>query len=255
MLICGICGSNCVKDNRPTINATFSSDNGGLHVPEGGHARVTHNTPFRAGKRFLYEGGLRVPLLVRWPGRISPGAVIDAPVINTNWIPTLLELIGRPAPTGLDGMSFAKLLTEGGAAPRRTFFWHFPHYNNQGGRPGGAMREGDWKLVEYFDAPDAPELYHVSNDIAESRNLAAGNVDRVRTMRAALASWRESVNAQSNTPNPNFNPESYRANYIDFDAGRFDPARAGDAEWAAIQTWRTRMNAAVRSSTNARSAR
>jgi arylsulfatase A-like enzyme len=134
----------------------FSSDNGGLHVPEGGHARVTHNTPFRAGKGFLYEGGLRVPLLVRWPGRVSPGAVIDAPVINTDWIPTLLELIGQPAPTGLDGMSFAKLLTEGGAAPRRTFFWHFPHYNNQGGRPGGAMREGDWKLVEYFDAPEAP---------------------------------------------------------------------------------------------------
>lgn len=230
----------------------FTSDNGGLHVPEGPHARVTHNTPFRAGKGFLYEGGLRVPLIVRWPGRIAPGAVVDTAVINTDWLPTLLEFAGQPAPAGLDGRSFAALLTGQSEKHSGTFFWHFPHYNNQGGRPGGAMRDGEWKLVEYYDAPDAPELYQLSNDIGEQTNLARLHPNRVRTMRSALAGWRAAVGAQSNTPNPNFDPLRYREIYTDIDISRFDPARADAAVWTAVQTWRSRMNAAVRSEGKAR---
>ena len=225
----------------------FTSDNGGLHVPEGPHARITHNSPFRAGKGHLYEGGLRIPLLVRWPGRVPAGRVVHDPVINTDWIPTLIELAGLAAAPGLDGASLAPLLTGRGPAPRRPLFWHFPHYNNQGGRPGGAMRDGDWKLVEYYDAPDAPELYQLSDDIAETRNLAAAQPDRVRTMRAALAQWRDSVRAQVNTPNPAFNPDRYRELYVDFDSSRFAPAAARDADWSAIQLWRQRMNAAAQS--------
>ncbi len=223
----------------------FTSDNGGLHVPEGPHARVTHNTPFRAGKGFLYEGGLRIPLIVRWPGRVPAGAVVDAPVINTDWIPTLLELAGASGPPVADGLSIAALLTGKGPAPRRPFFWHFPHYNNQGGRPGGAMRDGDWKLVEYYDAPDAPELYQLSGDVGERTNLAAREPDRVREMRAALSAWRTTIQAQTNTPNPNFDPIRYREIYVDTNISSFDPLRADQNQWDTVKTWRERMNAAV----------
>ncbi|MBE7540251.1 MAG: sulfatase [Opitutaceae bacterium] len=231
---------------RENTIVVFTSDNGGLHVPELNHARVTHNTPYRAGKGYLYEGGLRVPLIVRWPGHVPAGVTVDAPINNTGWIPTLLELAGQPAPKGLDGKSFAPLLTGRGQAPERTFFWHFPHYNNQGGRPGGAVREGTWKLVEYYDAPDAPELYQLSNDIGEKNNLAAQYPDRVSTMRRALADWRKAIGAQTNLPNPNFDPARYRELYVDFDPSRFDPLHASNSEWKAVQKWRSEMNAAVK---------
>src|SRR2546423_6363276 len=119
----------------------FTSDNGGLHVPEGRHPKITHNTPYRAGKGFLYEGGLRIPLIMRWPGHIAAGKVLNEPVINTDWIPTLMELAGLPSPSGLDAVSFAPLLTGRGPAPHRNLFWHFPHYTNQGSRPTAAIRE------------------------------------------------------------------------------------------------------------------
>ncbi len=225
----------------------FTSDNGGLHVPEGPHARVTHNTPYRAGKGFLYEGGLRIPLIARWPGRIPAGAVVDTPVINTDWIPTLLSLVGLPVPAGVDGIDVSPILTGRGPGAPRPFYWHFPHYNNQGGRPGGAMRDGHWKLVEFYDAPDAPELYDLATDISEKHNLAARHVDRVRTMRAALASWRDSIRAQSNTSNPDFVASRYREIYLDFDISRFAPASATDDQWSSVAKWRQLMNAAVQS--------
>lgn len=109
---------------RPIV--VFTSDNGGLHLPEWHHVRVTHNTPFLAGKGYNYEGGMRVPLIVRWPGRVPAGRVVDAPVHDTGWIPTLLEMVGAPAPEGLDGKSFASALL-GGAFPEEPIFWHFPH--------------------------------------------------------------------------------------------------------------------------------
>lgn len=223
----------------------FTSDNGGLHVPEGPHARVTHNAPFRAGKGYLYEGGLRIPAIVRWPGHVPAGVVSDTPFINTDWIPTLLSLAGLPAPTGLDALDVTPLLTGRGSGAPRPFHWHFPHYNNQGGRPGGAMRDGDWKLVEFYDDPAAPELYNLATDLSEKTNLAAQHPDRVRTMRASLAAWRTAIGAQSNTPNPNFVPARHREIYLDFDASRFAPASATPAQWSAVATWRTFMNAAV----------
>jgi arylsulfatase A-like enzyme len=230
----------------------FTSDNGGLHVPEGSHARVTHNTPYRAGKGFLYEGGLRIPLIVRWPGHVKAGTVVDTPVVNTDWIPTLLALTGLPAPAGLDAVNIAPRLTGQGTLAPRSFFWHFPHYNHQGGRPGGAMRNGNWKLVEYYDADDAPELYNLFVDLGEKNNIAAKNPDRVRTMRAALANWRTSMSAQSNTPNPDFVPERYREIYVDTDISRFAPAQATEANWTAVQDWRKLMNAAVRPAAKSR---
>jgi len=219
----------------------FTSDNGGLHVPEGGHPRITHNSPYRAGKGFVYEGGMRIPLIVRWPGHIPAGAVLDVPVINTDWIPTLLELAGRPVPSGLDGASMAAVLTGRGPAPRRSLFWHFPHYTNQGSRPSGAMRDENWMLVEFYD-DDSAELYDLAADVRETRNLAASQPERVAKMRAALAVWRNSVGAQGNRPNPDFDPAKFRELYIDVDPSRFDPPKAGPAEWQRIQAWRKGMN-------------
>jgi arylsulfatase A-like enzyme len=224
----------------------FTSDNGGLHVPEGPHPRVTHNAPYRAGKGYVYEGGLRIPLIVRWPRNVPAGKVIDAPIINTDWVPTLLELAGQPVPQGLDGTSFALLLTGRAPTSKRKFFWHFPHYTNQGSRPSGAVRDGNWMLVEYYDAPTA-ELYDIGQDIAEQQDLSARQPARVSELRTALANWRKSLNAQENRPNPDFAPDKYRELYLDVDAGRFEPAKADTNQWQAMQLWRKRMNAAQQS--------
>ena len=218
----------------------FTSDNGGLHVPEGGHRRVTHNTPFRAGKGFTYEGGQRVPLLVRWPGHIPAGRVVDAPVNNVDWIPTLLELAGECAPGDIDGVSFARGLT-GGEFPSRTIFWHFPHYTNQGGRPTGAMRDGDWLLVEFYDE-DKTELYHLAVDTGEARDLANAEPGRVAAMKSALEEWRVAHGAQRNLPNPEFDEAEFRKVYVDIDAGRFDPLAADEDAWDRMQEWREQMN-------------
>jgi arylsulfatase A-like enzyme len=222
----------------------FTSDNGGLHVPEGRHPKITHNAPYRAGKGFVYEGGLRIPLIVRWPGHVPAGVVSDAPVLNTDWIPTLLELAGQPAPAGLDGVSLAALLTGSGPAPRRPLFWHFPHYTNQGSRPSGAVREDTWMLVEFYD-DETVELYDLAADVRETRNLAPQNPERAARMRAALAAWRQQVNAQGNTPNPNYLPAKYRELYVEVDPSRFDPAQADPAQWERIWAWRKGMNAVV----------
>lgn len=215
----------------------FTSDNGGLHVPEGRHKRVTYNAPFRAGKGFMYEGGMRIPLIVRWPGHVPVGTVAEDPVINTDWVPTLLELCGLPAPAGLDGVSFAPLLTGRGHAPKRPLFWHFPHYTNQGSRPCGAMRDGDWLLVEYYDE-NRTELYEVAVDVAEKTDVARFEPSRVAKMTAALAAWRKSVGAQENRPNPYFDPAEFKKLYIDVDASRFNPITADQAEWEKMWRWR-----------------
>jgi arylsulfatase A-like enzyme len=184
---------------------------------------------------------MRVPLIVRWPGHVPAGSVLDAPVINTDWLPTLLELAERPVPAGLDGASFAGLLTGRGPAPRRNLFWHFPHYTNQGSRPSGAMRDENWMLVEFYD-DDTVELYDLAADVKETRNLAASQPERVAKMRASLAAWRKAVDAQGNRPNPDFDPAKFRELYIDVDPSRFDPPKADPAEWQRMQAWRKGMN-------------
>ena len=219
----------------------FTSDNGGLHVPEGPHPKVTYNSPFRAGKGFLYEGGLRIPLIVRWPGHVPQGKVVDAPVINTDWVPTLLELASLPIPSGLDGMSLAALLAGQGSAPKRSLFWHFPHYTNQGSRPSGAMRDGNWMLVDFYDARQT-ELYDLNSDPGEAHDLAALHPERVIKMRAELAAWRKNVRAQENRPNQDFEPEKYRQLYIDVDASQFKPDQADQVQWENMWRWRKLMD-------------
>lgn len=228
----------------------FTSDNGGLHVPEGPHARVTHNTPFRAGKGYVYEGGLRVPLIVRGPG-VASRRVIDTPFVNTDWLPTLLELAGAPARTeqaanALDGTSQARLLRTGTApSTSRTFYWHLPHYTNQGSRPAGAVRDGRWKLVEHYD-DERVELFDLEVDVGETRDLSTAEAARAASLRKRLRDWRKAVVAQENTPNPAVDLDLYKKIYVDFDSTRFDPLRADEAAWKAVAIWRERMNAAIR---------
>jgi arylsulfatase A len=222
----------------------FTSDNGGLHVPEGPHPRITHNAPYRAGKGFLYEGGLRIPLIVRWPGCVPAGRVVDTPVINTDWVPTLLDLAGISRPQNLDGVSFAPLLLTGRSTARRPLCWHFPHYTNQGSRPSGATRDDRWMLIEYYDH-NYVELFDLSRDIHQKNNVAGRHPNRVRHLRAALAAWRTQVGAQTNQPNPNYSPDQYRALYIDVDASLFEPSQAAPAQWEQMMQWRKRMNAVL----------
>jgi arylsulfatase A-like enzyme len=230
-----------LADNTLVI---FNSDNGGLHVPEGPHERITHNTPYRAGKGFLYEGGIRVPLIVRWPGKVKPGQTSDVPVITTDWLPTLLELTGHAVPNRLDGMSIAGLLTGKGAPAERPLFWHVPHYTNQGSRPGGAVRLGDWKLIEHYE-DGTVELFNLAADPSETIDLSRKEPERTKDLRDRLAGWRKAVGAQENTVNPQFDAALHRKLYVDVDPSRYDSAKADAATLEKMREWRKQMNAAL----------
>ena len=223
----------------------FTSDNGGLHVPEGPHATITHNAPFRAGKGFLYEGGLRIPLIARWPGKIPAGRVVDAPVINTDWLPTLLDCAELPRSRGIDGESFFGLLTGRNKGGKRRFYWHFPHYTNQGSQPAGAIREGDWKLIEHYEDGHL-ELFNLARDIGETTNLTGTEGKRAVRMAGMLARWRADVGAQTNSLNLHFNPAAHRALYETFQPSRVNLAKTDDAGRARALEWRRQMDAAVR---------
>ena len=137
----------------------FFSDNGGLRYEGKAEAPVTNNSPLRAGKGHLYEGGIREPLIVRYPGVVKPGSVIDTMVSSVDFFPTMCDLADLK-PGDVDGISLMPLL-RGGSAKPRPLFWHYPHYSNQGGEPGSAIREGDWKLIE-FHKDGRRELYQLA---------------------------------------------------------------------------------------------
>ena len=182
----------------------FTSDNGGLATREGPHTPATCNAPLREGKGWLHEGGLRVPLIVRWPGRVKP-AVVETPVWSGDLVPTIRALCGLTDDPPGDGMSLAGLLTERQPIAPRALYWHYPHYSNQGGRPGGAIREGDWKLVEFFE-DGRRELFDLRRDPGETTNRSAKDPEKVEELAAKLQAWRTSVGAQMPTPNPAYSP-------------------------------------------------
>jgi arylsulfatase A-like enzyme len=222
----------------------FTSDNGGLHVPELNDDPPTHNSPFRAGKGFLYEGGIRVTLIVRWPGAVAAGKVIDTPVISTDWTPTILEACGLPVPDRLDGASFAGLL-KGGELKPRPLFWHVPHYTNQGSRPAGAVRDGDRKLIEHYE-DGRVELFDLSKDPGEANDLSATERDRTAELRAKLTAWRAAVGAQENEPNPAFDAALHKALYVDTDVSKLKPAATAAKTAEPLREWRRQMDKAVR---------
>jgi len=177
----------------------FTSDNGGLSTSEG---HPTSNLPLRAGKGWLYEGGIRVPLIVRSPGH-SAGSLCETPVCSPDYYPTLLELAGLPArpEQHLDGVSFVPLLQGQETVEREALYWHYPHYGNQGGSPGAAIRKGDWKLILHYEARPV-ELYKLTDDPGEHSDRAAEQPEKVAELRADLERWLASVGARFPTPNP-----------------------------------------------------
>jgi uncharacterized sulfatase len=184
----------------------FTSDNGGLERESGGWPG-TLNAPLRNEKGSLYEGGIRVPALVRWPGVARPGAVTHQPAISTDIYPTALAAAGvkPPADQPLDGISLLPVLRDPAAdLGRPALFWHYPHYHHS--RPSGAIRAGDWKAIEFFDT-EAVEVYNLKDDIGESKDLAAERPDVARALRDRLRAWRRAVNAQMPQRNPAYDPK------------------------------------------------
>ncbi len=183
----------------------FTSDNGGLSTAEGS---PTSNAPLRAGKGWLYEGGIREPLIVRWPGTVKPGSSSDVPVITTDFYPTLLEAAGLKLmpEKHRDGVSLVPLFRGERASKAladRPLFWHYPHYSNQGGGPAGAMRLGGWKLIETYENAHV-QLFDLRHDPSEQKDLAENEFDRMEAMLQRFRDWRESVGGKRPKPNPNF---------------------------------------------------
>lgn len=201
--VLALLGELKLADNTLVI---FTSDNGGV----GGYERegiqgggITDNTPLKGGKGMLYEGGIRVPYIFRWPGQITPGTVCGEPINSVDLYPTLLAVAGAARPGGypLDGVNYFSLLTGGGkgSLQRDALFWHFPGYLGAGAgtwrtTPAGAIRAGDWKLQEFFE-DGRLELYNLREDIGEKNNLAARHPDKVKELHARLTAWRKEINA------------------------------------------------------------
>ncbi len=188
-------------DLRKSTIVVFTSDNGGLSTSEGW---PTSNLPLRGGKGWVYEGGIREPTIVRWPGVTKPGAVLDAPVVSLDFYPTLLAAAGVKLQSEqiVDGIDLRPVL-EGQSTPQRSLFWHYPHYGNQGGAPSAAIRKGDWKLIEWQEDSRA-ELFNLKNDIGEKHDLAAKMPERVEELRVELHAWQQEVGARFPARNPDY---------------------------------------------------
>lgn len=188
----------------------FMSDNGGLTIDG-----TTSNAPLRDGKGFPYEGGIREPLLVKWPKVTKPGSTCSVPVCSIDFLPTILEIAdvhgeARSQPA-VDGLSLVPLLRESGTLRRDSLYWHYPHYwANQTVRPFGAVRAGDWKLIEFYEDMRV-EMYNLKEDIGETNDLAERMPEKVVELRDRLHAWRTSVDAQMPTPNPDAAPKAPRA--------------------------------------------
>ncbi len=177
---------------RDDTLVVFTSDNGG-------YGGVADNRPLRADKGHLYEGGIRIPLIVRWPGVVKAGTTSAVPVISTDWFPTLLEVGGAKAPKLTDGESLLPVLSGDGKLERDALFFHYPNYAfHRKNRLGGAIRSGKYKLIERFD-DGSLELFDLEADLSEKTNIAAKNQDLAEKLAQSLHDWRESVGANMPT--------------------------------------------------------
>jgi arylsulfatase A-like enzyme len=198
----------------------FFSDNGGMSaanfgwpdrmIPESelDAAYSTSNLPLRGAKGWLYEGGIRVPLIIKWPGKGKQGTVCDVPVISTDFFPSLLEMAGLPLQpeNHNDGKSLVPLLKGEDQLERDGIYWHFPHYSNHGMQsPGGAVRSGDYKLLEYYEN-NTVQLFNLKEDLGEQNDLSVAQPEKAAELRKMLHEWRRKVSARMMTPNPAYIP-------------------------------------------------
>jgi arylsulfatase A-like enzyme len=194
-----------LKLSEDTI-VIFTSDNGGL-------ASITTNLSLRAGKGTAYEGGVRVPLIIKWPGVTEPGSVCHTPVIGVDLYPTLLAMAGGMPPPGVvDGENIEPLLRQSGSMKRDAIYWHYPHYHQLGATPYGAIREGDFRLVEFYE-DNHVELYNLKDDIGETKDLTSTLPDKTAALRQKLHDWRQRVGAQMPSLNPTYDPNDTGAKF------------------------------------------
>ena len=188
-----------IADNTIII---FTSDNGGLSTAEGS---PTCNFPLSEGKGWMYEGGVREPMLCRWSDVVKPGSRSDAVITSPDFYPTLLEACNLPLEEQqhVDGKSFLSAL-KGEPFERGSVFWHFPHYANQGGTPGCSIRKSEWKLIEFFEGQ--VELYNMVHDISENHNLAEEHSEIVKELLDELHQWQKEIHAIIPTENPDWKP-------------------------------------------------
>jgi arylsulfatase A len=199
-----------LRDNTIVV---FTSDNGGLKLNQ-----VTSNDPARAGKGSAYEGGVRVPYIFSYPPKIRAGSTSDAAVMSIDLFPTLIELCGltrKPAAQAkhsavntpiVDGISVASVLTEKGPIDRDALYWHYPHYHPGGATPYGAVRTGDWRLVEFYE-DGKTELYNLKDDIGESKDLTISQRSKRDQLLGMLQKWRSQIGAQMPTQNPDYDAQ------------------------------------------------
>jgi arylsulfatase A-like enzyme len=182
----------------------FFSDNG--------HLGPKDCKPLRGSKADLYEGGIRVPMIVRWPGMVKPGGVCTVPVISNDFFPTFLELAGlKVMDPAVDGVSLVPLLAGARKPNRDALYWHYPHYHHLGVAPSGAIRQGRYKLIEWFeksvdrlDTEGSLELFDLEKDLNEQHNLAARKPQKAAELHSKLKQWRVRVGAQEMVRNPQF---------------------------------------------------
>ncbi len=182
----------------------FTSDNGGLSTSEGS---PTCNSPLRAGKGWLYEGGIRVPLIIKYPGIVRAGSERKTPVSSIDFFPTIVEMTGSENSSGqTDGVSIVNLFKKDRMTDR-PLFWHYPHYSNQGVEPGSAVRLGKYKLIDNFEK-GRQELYDLENDLSETKDISSEHPEKTKELFKLLNDWRKETNAKMMDPNPTWNRSS-----------------------------------------------
>ena len=193
-----------LKLDKNTV-VIFFSDNGGLSTL--GRIGPGCNLPLRAGKGWLYEGGIREPTLIRAPGVTQPGSVSNKPMISMDFFPTMLDLAGLPLQPKLhvDGRSLLSQL-KGNDTGQRTLHWHYPHYHGSSWKPGASIRDGDWKLIEFYHYNNF-ELYNLAKDPGERTNLAKRYPIKAAELRAKLSAWQKRMKAKMPVPNPDYKAE------------------------------------------------
>ena len=198
-----------ITDNTMIV---FTSDNGGLYrrydYREAADDNVSSQAPLKGEKGSLHEGGVRVPLIVKYPPMVKPGTVCSEPTISYDFYPTFVDLAHGKLPTGqtIDGHSLIPLLTDANARlARNTLHWHYPHYHHD--RPASSIRERDWKLIEYLDGTGDVEVYNLAQDIGETNNLVKENPGRAADLKKKLNQWRQQVIARMPYPNPNYDEQ------------------------------------------------